>query len=201
MEFSSAEKAWAAKHGLQLGASLKANKIALLKQGWVLDKGWLADGEAEPVQDKEMVCGSGFDAVCQTAFRKNTVTLVLTLSAANDGTPLVGVEEVERGNPALGLARTLTTPSFIVRIKADCAEGNVACDDVSYVGTSRKSGNSIALRGKTIYSTCADRASPCRFAGYEFWNGETYYRVLDDGTLSVRQGDRLLLKERGRWEK
>jgi hypothetical protein len=96
-------------------------------------------------------------------------------------------------------ASTLTTPSFTVNIKAQCAEGNVTCDKVSYVGISKKTGKSIILRGKTVHSMCADGVTPCRFLGYEFRNGGTYYRVSEDGNLLVTQGKKVLVSEKGRW--
>ena len=199
MKFSSSEKRDAAKYGLQLAAPFKVNKLALLKQGWVLDQQWVADDNSGHADDREMTCGNGLDAVCQSAFRKNDVVLVLTLSGTNEGMPLVAAE-VERGETEADAARTLTTPSFVIRIKANCAEGNVTCNDVTYMGTSRKTGKSITLRGKTKHSMCADGITPCRFQGYEFWNGKTYYRVLDDGSLSVLQQNRTLLEERGSWK-
>lgn len=200
MKFSSSAKRDAAKYGLQLAAPFKVNKLALLKQGWVLDRQWLDDDNFGHANGREMICGSGLDAVCQTVFRKNDVVLVLTLSGTNEGMPLVAAEAVERGEPEADSARTLTTPSFIVRIKVNCAEGNVTCNNVTYVGTSRKTGKSITLHGNTKHSMCADGITPCRFQGYEFWNGKTYYRVLDDGSLSVLQQNRTLLEERGSWK-
>lgn len=97
-------------------------------------------------------------------------------------------------------ASTLTTPTFVVQIQINCAEGNVTCDDVTYVGTNRKSGKSITLRGKTKHSMCADGVTPCHFQGYEFKNGATYYRVLEDGNLLVMQGKKVLLEEKGEWK-
>ena len=101
---------------------------------------------------------------------------------------------------SLARAGTLTTPSFKVEIKVNCAEGNVTCDDITYVGTSKKTGKSIKLRGKTMHTTCADGVTPCRFLGYEFRNGKTYYQVLDDGTLQVIQNNKTLLSEKGEWQ-
>lgn len=97
-------------------------------------------------------------------------------------------------------ADTLVTPSFVVRITVNCEEGNVTCDDVSYVGTSKKTGKHITLRGTTKHSLCADGVTPCTFQGYEFSNGKTFYRVLADGTLLVTQGKKVLVKETGTWE-
>lgn len=95
---------------------------------------------------------------------------------------------------------TLTTPSFIIKVQVNCAEGNVTCEDVTYVGTSKKTGKSITLRGKTKHSLCADGVTPCAFQGYEFISGKTYYRVLEDGRLLVMQGKKVLLEETGTWE-
>jgi hypothetical protein len=97
-------------------------------------------------------------------------------------------------------ASTLTTPSYTIQIKVNCEEGNVTCDNVTYVGTSKKTGQSITLRGKTKHAMCADGVTPCHFQGYEFWNGKTYYRVLEDGSLLVMQGKKVLLQEKGSWE-
>ncbi|MFL9926798.1 hypothetical protein PQR62_21165 [Herbaspirillum lusitanum] len=97
-------------------------------------------------------------------------------------------------------ADTLTTPSFVIDIQENCAEGEVTCDKVSYTGTSKKTGKSIRLRGKTIHSMCADGVTPCRFLGYEFRNGSTYYRVEEGGGLLIMQGKKVLLEESGKWD-
>lgn len=95
-------------------------------------------------------------------------------------------------------AETLTTPSFEITIRGNCAEGNVSCDDVAYLGVSRKTGKSLALKGRTIHTTCRDQA-PCRFLGYEFVSGRTIYRVMEDGTLEVRRDNKILVHEKGSW--
>ncbi len=97
-------------------------------------------------------------------------------------------------------AGTLKTPSYTIEIKPNCAEGHVTCDDVTYVGTNKATGKSITLRGKTIHSVCADGFAPCGFQGYEFKNGATTYSVLEDGYLLVREGDKVLVQEKGKWE-
>lgn len=97
-------------------------------------------------------------------------------------------------------ASTLTTRSFVIDIKVNCEEGNVTCDNVTYVGTSRKSGKRITLRGKTTHGMCADGVTPCRFLGYEFKNGKTSYRVSEDGKLMVVQGTKRVLEEKGEWK-
>lgn len=97
-------------------------------------------------------------------------------------------------------AETLVTPSFSIDIRVNCAEGNVTCDNVRYVGTSRKSGKVISLRGKTLHRMCADGVTPCRFLGYEFRSGGVRYLVLEDGGLIVSQGGKVLVQEQGEWQ-
>jgi len=200
MRFSALEKRQAARYGLRLAAPFEANKQALLKHGWVLDRGGQADADSAPGNDHELSCGSGWDAVCQAAFTRGDLMLSLTLSGVNEGRPLVAVEVDKRHLPAAGLAKTLATPSFMVRIEANCPQAGVGCDDVRYRGTSKKTGKTITLSGKTSHSPCAGRSAPRGFQGYEFWNGQTCYRVLDDGRLSVLQSDKVLLEERGSWQ-
>jgi len=97
-------------------------------------------------------------------------------------------------------ASTLTTPSFIVEVQEQCKEGEVTCDNVSYTGTSKKTGKSIKLRGKTLHTLCKDGVTPCRFLGYEFKNGGIYYRVMEDGNLLIMQGRKILVDETGKWD-
>lgn len=101
--------------------------------------------------------------------------------------------------PAL-LADTLNTPSFTVTIEVKCEEGNVTCDDVGYLGVSKKTGSSISLKGKTIHTKCKD-GSPCRFLGYEFRSGNTFYRVLEEGRLEVSRDNKVLVDETGDWKR
>lgn len=94
----------------------------------------------------------------------------------------------------------LETPSFLVQIDVRCAEGNVTCDDVIYTGTSRKTGKSISVKGRTMHSMCADGVTPCRFQGYTFDNGKINYTVFEDGTLVVMNGKKTLVSEKGEWK-
>lgn len=95
--------------------------------------------------------------------------------------------------------QTLLTPGYRVSVEPRCAEGEVACADVEYVGRSRRSGRSIRLDGRALHTQCADGATPCRFLGWEFRNGDTVYRVFEAGELVVTRGDTVLLREQGRW--
>lgn len=95
---------------------------------------------------------------------------------------------------------TLTTENYVIEIERHCQEGEVTCDNVSYVGVSKKSGNRIELKGKTLHSLCADGVTPCRFQGYQFKNGNITYKVLESGLLQVIQNNKdILIEEQGEW--
>ncbi|MDB5934973.1 MAG: hypothetical protein JWQ01_2317 [Massilia sp.] len=100
---------------------------------------------------------------------------------------------------AAAAAETLETPSFLITIEVRCAEGNVTCDDVRYLGTSKKTGKSITLRGRTMHSKCADGVTPCQFQGYVFTSGRSSYTVTQGGELIVMQGEKTLVQEKGTW--
>lgn len=101
---------------------------------------------------------------------------------------------------ASSAAQRLATQSFDITIQVRCAEGVVGCADVLYVGVHRQSGRSIRLVGRELHTRCADGVTPCRFLGYAFENGNTRYLVSDEGRLTVRQGDKVLVEERGVWQ-
>jgi hypothetical protein len=97
------------------------------------------------------------------------------------------------------LAETLKTKNFVVQITRNCPEGEVVCNNVSYTGTSLKTGASIKLTGRTLYRMCADKVTPCQFLGYEFLNGHYRYVVTESGTLTVYKQQKLLFEESGAW--
>ena len=100
---------------------------------------------------------------------------------------------------ASGEPSRLTTPSYVIEITENCAEGEVGCNDVTYVGTSRKNQQSITLKGKANMHMCPDLVTPCSHAGYEFKNGNVVYRVTPDGALVVSRRSKVLLEEKGTW--
>jgi hypothetical protein len=128
-------------------------------------------------------------AVLMNSHDKDSTMKYLFAIAAFCLAPLAHAEEL-----------VLKTPSFLVKIDVRCAEGNVTCDDVIYTGTSRKTGRSIKVKGRTMHSTCADGVTPCRFQGYTFDNGKINYTVLEDGQLTVMNRDKILVNEKGVWE-
>lgn len=93
----------------------------------------------------------------------------------------------------------LVTASFDITIDVRCREGVVGCDQVHYTGVHRQTGRSIELVGQERHTRCADGVTPCRFLGYVFKNGDVSYAVWDDGTLSVKRGERVLVQEKGEW--
>lgn len=97
-------------------------------------------------------------------------------------------------------ANTLETENYIVVVTNNCKEGDVSCEDVTYLGRSKRSDKSISLKGKTLHQTCADGITPCRFLGYRFKNGNITYNVYESGLLQViRDHHEILLEEQGSW--
>jgi hypothetical protein len=97
------------------------------------------------------------------------------------------------------LAETLKTKNFTVHITRNCPEGEVVCNNVSYVGTRLRTGDSIKLTGRTLYRMCSDKVTPCQFLGYEFRNGDYRYIVTENGTLKIYKQSKLLKQESGSW--
>jgi hypothetical protein len=97
-----------------------------------------------------------------------------------------------------GTTGTLETPTFKIKIEVRCEEGEVTCDDVKYVGTNKKTGESLELTGKTAHHMGAD-GTPGRFLGYVFKNKGVQYFLSEDGLLRVTKGDEVLVQEKGEW--
>jgi len=98
-------------------------------------------------------------------------------------------------------AEKLLTKNYEIEITRHCDEGYVTCDNVSYVGINKKTGDAITLKGKTNHSVCADGVTPCKFQGYTFTNGNVEYKIYSRGILEViRNGSEILLSEEGEWE-
>jgi hypothetical protein len=101
-------------------------------------------------------------------------------------TTLIALGGLFFGQPAF--AEKLITEHYIITIDSKCPEGEVTCDKVYYQGVNKKTGQSIKLKGKTLHTKCADGATPCRFIGYVFKNGNIIYEVSDDGASLVKEG-------------
>jgi len=102
---------------------------------------------------------------------------------------------------AFSAAQQLDTPNYKVEIKPLCPEGEVQCQNVVYIGTSKVSGARIELKGSAWHSLCADGVTPCRFLGYQFNNGRIRYLVHESGLLQViGSSGKVLLEEQGVWD-
>jgi len=95
----------------------------------------------------------------------------------------------------------LRTRTYLIRITENCPEGEVGCLDVRYEGRNIRTGSSITLKGQAVMRRCADRVTPCSHEGYRFTSGAVEYRVMPDGLLLVTQGAKVLVNERGQWQK
>ena len=94
----------------------------------------------------------------------------------------------------------LLTPQFVVVVVERCPEGDVACNDVTYTGVNRKTGESIFLKGQAWVRLCADRVTPCQHIGWEFKNGDLIYRVQESpAVLRVERRGKTLLEQEGKW--
>jgi|SRR6476469_1847960 len=99
------------------------------------------------------------------------------------------------------LADTLRTKDFRVTIINNCQEGQIVCNNVTYKGVNVNTNASIQLRGRTVHKLCADKVTPCRFVGYQFSKGNYRYLVTEEGSLQVYKNGKLVLKQRGKWER
>ena len=103
--------------------------------------------------------------------------------------------------PLACFAGVLVTENYTVTIESQCQEGEVSCSKYTYTGVNHSSGKSITLKGSSWHTLCPDRVTPCRFLGYQFRNGNVTYYVGQDGLLEVvRNGNKVLLSERGEWQ-
>jgi hypothetical protein len=116
-------------------------------------------------------------------------------------------------------ASTLRTESFQVQITSNCEEGNVVCNNITYVLTEIETAVTITRQGRTVHRLCADRVTPCQFLGYEFVNTaykdptdgsdlthteyapiKYRYFISDDGLLQIYRNKKLTISEQGIWK-
>lgn len=91
LQFSKAQRISASKLLLHLATPYEAVYSQMSRQGWAVDRDWLAFYEADTIP----VCGEGYDAICHIQMKKGNVAVLLTFSGANDGLPLIDVEPGE----------------------------------------------------------------------------------------------------------
>src|SRR5436305_5472267 len=81
---------------------------------------------------------------CNTRVDQAQPLMIRTFFAAS--LALIAFSRVQAGP-----AGTLETSSFSISIEVKCEEGEVTCDHVKYVGTNKKTGESVELIGKTAH--------------------------------------------------
>ena len=67
MKFTQAERHFARSYGVDLGTPYAKVKRELIRKGWKIDWDWVRS-ESEAGRESELICGSGYDAVCSTTF-------------------------------------------------------------------------------------------------------------------------------------
>jgi hypothetical protein len=107
---------------------------------------------------------------------------------------------VAASQASAAMSVVLLTRQFVVVIVERCPEGDVACNDVTYTGVNRKTGESIHLKGQAWVRLCADRVTPCQHLGWQFRNGDLVYKVQETpAVLQVERRGKTLLEETGKW--
>ena len=97
-------------------------------------------------------------------------------------------------------AAVLVTEQFVVVIVERCAEGDVACNSVTYTGVDRKTGKAISLKGRAWVRMCAGGVTPCEHLGWQFRNGEFTYRIRETPpSLEVERGGKTVLEQKAVW--
>ena len=94
MKFAPSEQKAARLYGVRLGSPFSEARQVLARKGWHIDREWVRRQPATP-RDGELICGSGYDAVCTTAFVRHGRHAFVSLSANNDGMPVIGIGDRE----------------------------------------------------------------------------------------------------------
>jgi hypothetical protein len=94
MKFTQAERYVARSYGVDLGTPYAKVKQELLRKGWEIDWDWVRS-ESGAGRESELICGSGYDAVCSTTFAQGDRRAYLTLSGSNAGMPLISIADHE----------------------------------------------------------------------------------------------------------
>jgi hypothetical protein len=90
---------------------------------------------------------------------------------------------------------TFETQTYRITIHVHCAEGNISCDNVSYIGVRKKDNATITLKGETMNTNC--KTGGCRFYGYEFKNNDFIYRIYEpEGILNISKKGKLIFSEK-----
>ena len=71
---------------------LNSVKGQLTRSGWHIDRKWLKENSESIPAKNDLVCGTGWDAICSTAFTKDNKKLFLVFSGTNEQIPLIHVD-------------------------------------------------------------------------------------------------------------
>ena len=97
-------------------------------------------------------------------------------------------------------AAVLVTEQFVIVVVERCPEGDVTCNNVSYTGINRKTGEAISLKGQAWVRMCADTVTPCEHVGWQFKSGEFTYRVrATPPSLEVERGGKTVIEQKVVW--
>jgi len=94
----------------------------------------------------------------------------------------------------------LSTPKRVIVIVVTCAEGELDCSNVRFVGIDKMSGATTTLNGTDWVRMCEDRVTPCQHLCFKFYTKDVTYYVSDGGELTeiTTAGD-TVLDEVGKW--
>lgn len=94
-----------------------------------------------------------------------------------------------------GTTRKFSTDKFSVSVTNRCGDFNTQCDDMFYLGVRNKDNEVITLKGKTVQDVKTGSV-----IGAVFKNGDVVYSVDYAGPrLEVKQNDKVLTEQSGRW--
>ncbi|MGD8205538.1 hypothetical protein [Pantoea sp. FN0305] len=96
-----------------------------------------------------------------------------------------------------GVSKTLLTDKFTVTIRNSCGDFLQVCDKVYYLGVRNKDNSVLTLTGKTVSDIDTKKV-----IGAAFKNGNVEYRVdFNSARLLVKQEDKILVEQYGKWQK
>lgn len=94
-----------------------------------------------------------------------------------------------------GTVKTFSTGKFTISIKNHCGDFYTSCNDMFYLGVRNNDNSVITLKGTTTLDSTTKKVN-----GAVFKNGNVSYQVLyASPELVITQGDKILMKQKGKW--
>lgn len=81
---------------------------------------------------------------------------------------------------------TYENKDFWIKIISLCSEGEIACENIIYIGVNKNNGSYIVLKGKVFLSKNGN------FAGYIFQNGKYKYVITKDNYFYIFENDKTI---------